>query len=98
MKTDQLTLGRGSYESGGPFQNHVCGVLNMFLVLFTHQRRIRWGVQEVWAVWPVDSAVCKSAMMEASQRAASYATAVGVVGSNLLGQLNWAPKHVACPV
>ena len=58
---------------------------------------LKAGVQEGWAIWPVGSAVCNSAMMEAAQGAASNATAVGVVGSNLLGQLNWAPKHVTCP-
>ena len=36
-------------------------------VLFTHQRRIRRGVQQVWAVWLGGSAVCKSAMREAAQ-------------------------------
>jgi len=41
--------------------------------------------------------VCKSAMREAAQGATSNGTAVGVVGTNLLGQLNWAPKHVTCP-
>jgi len=67
------------------------------VVLFTHQRRIRRGVQQVWAVWLGGSAVCKSAMREAAQGATSNGTAVGVVGTNLLGQLNWAPKHVTCP-
>ena len=66
-------------------------------LLFTHQRRIRRGVQQVWAVWPVGSAVCNSARMEAAQGATCNATAVGVVGANLLGLLNWAPKHVTCP-
>ena len=33
-----------------------------------------------------------------STGATSNGTAVGVVGTNLLGQINWAPKHVACPV
>ena len=54
---------------------------------------LRRGVQEVWAVWPVGSAVCNSARMEAAQGATCNATAVGVVGANLLGLLNWAPKQ-----
>ena len=58
---------------------------------------LRRGVQEVWADWPVGSAVCNSARMEAAQGATSNATAVGVVGANLSGQLNWAQKHVTYP-
>ena len=69
----------------------------MMTAFYAPTKVLRRGVQEVWAVWPVGSAVCNSARMEAAQGATCNATAVGVVGANLLGLLNWAPKHVTCP-